>query len=246
MTREYCCGREEATTDTDGTPTALTLLVFGCGLERRADGWALTAAGTARVEAAVRYAHTHAAAFGAAAARGRTPRVVFTGGWPGGCAEADVPPRGSGEGDLMCRQARAAGLDRYAELHREARSTSTLENLLYVREDGLPADSVFDAAHPLGLVSHAWHLPRVRFLATRALRLPGTAMLDIPVAGPAGPDARWSPRLLLAAARVAHLGARDAAMLLRRERRLLALVRGGERLVARLGSRPGRSHHDST
>ncbi|MEU4770874.1 YdcF family protein [Micromonospora sp. NPDC023644] len=201
-------------------PTAPVLLVFGCGVHRVDGRWTLTPASAARVDAAV----AHVATYRSGAARLPRPRVVFSGGWPGRHRCEDMPPPGCREGDLMLSRARAAGLGRYADLMAETRSTSTLENVLYAVEDGLLADVPFGPGQPLGLVSHPWHLPRVRFLAGRLLRLPTGAMLDIPVPDAGTVGSSWSPRALHAAAWLGLLGARSPAALLRRERRLVALV----------------------
>ncbi|MGC5330450.1 YdcF family protein [Micromonospora sp. DT62] len=200
------------------------LLVFGCGVHRVDGQWMLTPASAARVDTAVAYVTANESVYRTGAARIPRPRVVFSGGWPGRHRCEDRPPAGCCEGDLMLSRARAAGLGRYADLRSETRSTSTLENVWYAVEDGLLADFDFDPRQPLGLVSHPWHLPRVRFLTARLLRLPTGAMLNIPVpdATTAGPS--WSPRVLHTAARLCLLGARDPAALLRRERRLLTLV----------------------
>jgi DUF218 domain-containing protein len=186
------------------------LLVFGRGVVRAGDGgYALTPASAARVQAAVDYP-------------GRPARIIFTGGWAEACAGAEEPPAGCREGDLMLRQARAAGLDRYADLRAENRSRSTLENLLHTASDGLLDGFTFTAAQPLGLVSHVWHLPRVRFLAGKVLGLPGAALLDVPVTGETAP-ALW--RATHVAARLGFLGVRDGQRLLRRERVMVALAR---------------------
>ncbi|GAA3455434.1 YdcF family protein [Dactylosporangium matsuzakiense] len=115
------------------------------------------------------------------------------------------------------------------ELVAEVRSRSTLENLLNLVEEGL-VGGPYSAAAPLGLVSHAWHLPRVRYLAGKVLGLRGTALVDIPAAGP------WqSERLLRLGSRLCLLGARTDAALRRRERIAVALVRragGGSRRAA--------------
>ncbi len=207
------------------SPTATVLLVLGRGVRCTDGGWALTPGSVARVRAATAYAAAHAEAFARAAAR---PLVVFSGGWAEACEGAAEPPAGHREGDLMLRQARAAGLDRHADLVTETRSRSTLENLLHTAEDGLLAGRTFDARHPLGLVTHPWHLPRARYLAGRVLGLRGAALLDVPATGG---ETRSTERLTHLASRLWYLGARDAAGLLRRERRLVASLRRAERLV---------------
>src|SRR5688572_30712621 len=111
-------------------PVATTLLVFGHA--RPADS-------AARVRAAVDYVTAHRAAFAAASGCGRVPRVVFTGGWAGASAGAAEPPPGCREADHMLELARAAGLDRHADLRSECRSRSTLENLAHTLADGLLA-----------------------------------------------------------------------------------------------------------
>ncbi|MEV6634800.1 ElyC/SanA/YdcF family protein [Actinoplanes sp. NPDC051470] len=192
--------------------SAGVLLVFGRGVVRTGDGWALTASGAARVAAAVEYVMEHASA---------RPTVVFTGGWPEASEGAAAPPAGAREGDLMLRAALASGLGDRADLHAETRSRSTLENLLHTARDGLLGERPFGPAYPLGLVSHAWHLPRVRFLVGKVLGLRGDALVDVPAVG--GEEA--GDRGLLLAARLGFLGARRGDTLLRRERRMVALTR---------------------
>ena len=203
--------------------TALVLVVFGRGVLAARDGWALTEASAARVRAAADYVAAHADAF--AAARGPSPRIVFAGGWAEASEGAPEPPAGCCEGDLMLRWAREAGLDRYADLRAETRSRSTLENVLHLRRDGLLAGHAFDRNRPLGLVSHPWHLPRVRFLAGKVLGLRGPALLDVPAGGGGVPRGWRSERALLLGCRLCFAGARDPAALLRRERRLGAAIR---------------------
>lgn len=214
-------------------PTALVLLVLGCGV-REVDGvWTLTAASAARVDAALRYVAANEAAFVRGADQDPRPRIVFSGGWPGRHRGVAAPPPGCREGDLMLGRARAAGLDRYADLRSETRSTTTLENLLHILEGNLFAGFTFHPGQPLGVVSHSCHLPRVRFLAARVLRLPVGALLEIPARDPTTAGRRWSPRLLHVAARLCHLGVRDPAALLRRERRILGLLGPAVRLARR-------------
>ena len=217
-------------------PTAVVLVVFGRGVVCADDGYTLTEASQARVRAAARYVADHEAAFVRAAERGVRPRIVFAGGWAEACEGAAAPPPGLREGDLMLRQARAAGLDRLAELRTEVRSRSTLENLSHLVEDGLLDGHVLDGAHPLGLVSHADHLPRIRFLAGRVLGLRGAALLDVPAVGGEAPRRPWrGERGVRLASRLWFLGARDAAALRRRERAAVAAVRTIERVTRRIG-----------
>jgi hypothetical protein len=185
----------------------------------------LTAASEARVRAAVEYVTaTH---------DGRTPLVVFGGGWAEACEGAAAPPAGCREGDLMLARAREAGLHRVADLRAETRSRSTLENLLHVVDDGVLAGHAFDASRPLGLVSHAGHLARIRYLAGKVLGLRGAALLDVPAAGADPPTAPWrSERAARVAARLCFLGVRDGGDLLRRERRMVAALRRVERAAA--------------
>jgi uncharacterized SAM-binding protein YcdF (DUF218 family) len=188
------------------------LLVFGRGVRTTRGGWELTPAGQARVRAAVNYVLAH---------RPHRPRVIFSGGWPEASTGAAPPPAGFREGDLMLRAARESGLDAHAELFAETRSRSTLENLLLTVDDQLLAGYAFGAAHPLGLVSHDWHLPRVRFLARKVLGLRGAALLDVPASGGEAHDDRGA----LLAARVGFLGVRHRRALLRRERLMIGLLR---------------------
>jgi uncharacterized SAM-binding protein YcdF (DUF218 family) len=129
----------------------------------------------------------------------------------------------------MLALARAADLDRFARLHAETRSRTTLQNLAHTVQDGLLAGSAYTPARPLGLVSHPWHLPRIRFLAGKVLGLYGAALLDVPVAGP-DPVPAGHERAARAASRLCYLGLRSPESLLRRER---GLARSAER-VARL------------
>ncbi|GIF21675.1 uncharacterized SAM-binding protein YcdF (DUF218 family) [Actinoplanes tereljensis] len=189
--------------------TADVLLVFGRGVRFRHGGWELTPAGAARVRAARDYVLAHAP---------HRPRVIFSGGWPEAGTGAAPPPDGFREGDLM-RQ--AAGLEAHADVYAETRSRSTLENFLRTAEDQLLHGYAFGPSRPLGLVTHDWHLPRVRFLAGKVLGLRGDALLDVPATGGEVHDDR--PALL--AARFGLLGARRGDVLLRRERLLVALLR---------------------
>ena len=211
-------------------PVADVLVVFGHGIEAVDGGYALTPASTARVRAACAYLErTRTAA--------RRPRVVLTGGWPAARAAADAPPAGSREGDLMLAAARAAGLDRHADLRVENRSRSTLENLTNVVQDGLLDGHTFDAAHPLGLVSHAWHLPRVRFLTGRVLGLHGRSLVDVVATGgdeTTGWRYAWATYLV---SRLIFLGARTPPDMLRRERCGVAAVRPVVRLLRVLDPR---------
>ena len=203
-------------------PIATVLLVLGRGVRWTAGGWTLTPGSTARVRAATDYVGRHADALARAGAR---PLVVFTGGWAEASEGADAPPDGSREGDLMLRAARDAGLDRHADLVAETRSRSTLENLLHTVEDGLLAGRTFDGGHPLGLVTHAWHLPRARYLAGKVLGLRGAALVDVPATGPE--QGGLYEHGIRAASRLCFLGVRDPARLLRRERQMVAFLRRG-------------------
>ncbi|MEV0128681.1 YdcF family protein [Dactylosporangium sp. NPDC050688] len=200
-------------------PVATVLLVFGRGVTTAGGRHALTPAGAARVSAAIDYVHAHRDAFAVAAA----PLVVFSGGWAEASQGAPRPPEGHREADLMLAEALAAGLSAHAELKIECRSRSTLENLLHTVEDGLLAGHAFGPGHPLGLVSHAWHLPRIRFLARKVLGLRGAALLDVPAAG--GEPAARRERALHLASRLWFLGVTDPARLLRRERAMVASLR---------------------
>jgi hypothetical protein len=215
------------------TPTATVLLVFGRGVTYDHGSYALTTAGAERVQAVIDYVTAHETAFVDAARHGSIPLIVFSGGWAEAAEGADPPPAGCREGDLMLCQARAAGLHRYAQLRAETGSRSTLENLLGCVEGGLFDGHDFSAAHPLGIVSHAWHLPRIRFLAGRVLGLRGAALLDVPATGHQTPVPWRSERAARLLARLGFLGARSAAALLRRERAMVASLRRAELLTRR-------------
>jgi uncharacterized SAM-binding protein YcdF (DUF218 family) len=192
---------------------APVLLVLGHGVRPVAGGFALTPGSARRVRAAADYV----------AAAGAPARIVFTGGWAQAREGAAEPPAGCREGDLMLAAARAAGLHRHADLRTECRSRSTLENLLNTVEDGLLAGFSFGRGTPLGIVSHRWHLPRVRYLAGKVLGLRGPELLDIPADGPE--PGGFYEHAVRAACRLCFAGVGDAATLLRRERLLVALMR---------------------
>lgn len=191
---------------------AAALLVLGNGVTSGPHGWELTPGSRARVRAAADYVRTV----------GAPGRIVFSGGWAEARDGAQRPPAGCTEGALMRR---AAGLDEITETYAECRSRSTLENLLHTVVDGPLAGMTFDAARPLGVVSHPWHLPRVRQLAGRLLGLRGAALLDIPADDPAPRSGRYENAVRLGA-RLWFLGAGDATALLRRERLLVKWLRG--------------------
>jgi hypothetical protein len=182
-----------------------TLLVFGRGVTVVEGRYRLTPESLARVRAAVDH--------------GGATRIVFTGGW----ALADGPtgpPVGFREGDLMVAAAREAGVAAGVELLAETRSRSTLENLLHTVEERLLGERAFTSARPLGIVSHGWHLPRVRYLVGKILGLRGPAVLDVPVLDGARP---WSERMLAVGSRLCFLGCADPAALRRREQLLTRL-----------------------
>ncbi|MFF3869361.1 YdcF family protein [Micromonospora sp. NPDC001898] len=214
-------------------------MVFGRGVLRAGDTWALTPASIARVRAVVDYVAANEASFARAAGQGRAPRIVFSGGWAEAAEGAHPPPQGWREGDLMLRQALAAGLDRHAELRAETRSRSTLENLLHTVEDGLLDGHAFGPGQPLGIVSHTWHLPRIRYLARRTLGLRGPALLDVHASGGEALPRWWREPAARIASRLWFLGARDAAGLLRRERRLVTSMRRVDRLARHRRDVPG-------
>lgn len=219
--------------------TATVLVVFGRGVRCDGDRYTLTPASHARVRAAVDYVAAHESCFRDSAGQGRTPRIVFTGGWAEAGEGAAPPPAGSREGDLMLHEARAAGLDRYADLRAETRSRSTLENLVHTVEDGLLTGRDFDARRPLGIVSHEWHLPRIRFLAGKVLGLRGPALLEVPAASGEPPGGQRSERVIRVASRLAFLGVGDTSALLRRERAMVAALRRAERLMRPRSGRGG-------
>jgi hypothetical protein len=214
--------------DEVSAPVATVLLVFGRGVVVAGDRYHLTAGSRARVEAAAGYVRAHRDAFDRAGGR-----IIFSGGWAEAGEQAGEPPVGCREGDLMVHAARAAGLDRYADLRAESRSRSTLENLLHTVGDGLLTGHVFTARHPLGIVSHAWHLPRIRLLAGKVLGLRGPQLLDVAVHDGEIPTGWRSERVARLAAHVWLAGARRGTALLRRERRLVASLRLAERLSRR-------------
>ncbi|MGC4897088.1 YdcF family protein [Micromonospora sp. DT31] len=211
------------------TTTATVLLVFGRGVVAGDDGYRLTAESVARTEAAVAYVRAHAEEFRHAPGS----RVVFTGGWPHGPAGVPGPPPGCREAELMRALARDAGLDAYVPSAAETRSRTTAQNLVHTVQDGLLGAVRFTPDRPLGLVSHPWHLPRIRLLAARVLGLSGAALRDVPVTAPDPVPVRRE-RTARLASRLGYLGVRTPEALLRRER---GLTRAAER-IGRLLSAP--------
>ena len=191
------------------------LLVLGNGVVPSDGGYALSPGSAARVRAAVDYV----------TAAGSPDRIVFSGGWAQARDGAAQPPEGCREADLMLRAARQAGLDRHADLRTECRSRSTLENFLHIVADGLLDGLRLGPARPLGIVTHPWHLPRVRYLAGKVLGLRGAALVDVPAAGPE--QGGFYEHGIRAASRLCFLGVRDPARLLRRERQMVAFLRRG-------------------
>jgi uncharacterized SAM-binding protein YcdF (DUF218 family) len=191
---------------------ATVLVVLGGGVDVAGGRYALTPASAARVRATVDYVRRHEDLFAGAGAR-----VVFSGGWSHAAA---APPPGFREGDLMREAAVRAGLDRHADLHAETRSRSTLDNLAHCLGDGHLHGCSFTPTRPLGVVTHAWHLPRVRYLAGRVLRLHPAALRGIPAAGGDRPVDRLRERAVHLGARLCFLGADDPAALLRRQERM--------------------------
>ena len=191
------------------------LLVLGNGVVPDGDGYTLSPGSAARVRAAVDYVAT----------AGPPERIVFSGGWAQARDGAAEPPAGCREADLMVRAARAAGLDRHADLRAECRSRSTLENLLHIVADGLLDGLRLSPTRPLGIVTHPWHLARVRYLAGKVLGLRGAALVDVPATGPE--QGGLYEHGIRAASRLCFLGVRDPARLLRRERQMVAFLRRG-------------------
>jgi DUF218 domain len=223
--------------------TATVLIVFGRGAVRDRDRYLLTPATRARVDTATAYVRAHRDAFVRAAATGRIPRVVYSGGWAEAAAGAEAPPVGQREADLMLR--RAAGepvgtgtLADHAELLTEAHSRGTLENLTCVRGEGLLDGMEFTPAAPLGLVAHRGHLRRISYLARKVFGLPPACLREIVAAGPDLPMGQVSEPVAYLAARVCFLGLTHQESLLRRERRMVAAARWLERISSGRRTRP--------
>lgn len=87
---------EEAAEGGHTSPTATVLVVFGRGVLRAGDTWALTPASIARVQAAVDYVAANEASFARAVGQGRTPRIVFSGGWAEAAEGRSARRRGGG------------------------------------------------------------------------------------------------------------------------------------------------------
>ena len=200
---------------------ATRIIVFGRGLVADGPGFRLTRQSSQRVEAAVAYVRQNTAAF--AAQRGR---IVFSGGWAGAAEGFGRPPPQYREGSLMLAQALAAdvggaSLADYADTYAEIESDSTLENVLRIKEDGYFGAVPFTARDPLGLVSHAEHLPRISYLVRKAFGLSGDATVNIAVPGPENYGSGLPESVLLPITRVAFLGVRGHDSLRSRHRMLV-------------------------
>jgi hypothetical protein len=128
----------------------------------------------------------------------------------------------------MLAQAMAADiggprLTDYADTYTEIESDSTLENVLRIKEDGYFDGAPFTERHPLGLVAHREHLPRVSYLVRRAFGLPGDAIATITAGhGRENYTGGLPESVLLPITRVAFIGARDHGSLRGRHRMLVA------------------------
>jgi hypothetical protein len=202
--------------------TAVSIIVFGRGLEADPAGFRLTAPSAERVEALVAYVRQNAAAF--TAQRGR---IVFSGGWAAAAEGLGRPPLQFREGNLMLDRAMAAdiggaNLASYADVYSEIESDSTLENALRVKEHRYFDGTAFTARNPLGLVAHREHLARINYLVRKAFGLPGDATVTIAAAGTDARSGGLPESVLLPLSRLAFLGAADDSSLRRRHRMLVA------------------------
>jgi hypothetical protein len=202
---------------------ATRLIVFGRGLVADPAGFRLKRQSAERVDALVTYVRQNTAGFA-----GQRGRIVFSGGWAGAAEGFGRPPPECREGSLMLARAMAAdiggtGLAGYADTFTEIESDSTLENVLRIKEDGYFDGASFTARHPLGLVAHREHLPRVSYLVRRAFGLPSGAIVII-TAGRGREDYTGGlpESVLLPITRVAFIGARDHDSLRARHRMLVA------------------------
>jgi DUF218 domain len=202
---------------------ATRVIVFGRGLAADPAGFRLTRQSSERVDALVTYVRQNAAGF--AAHRGR---IVFSGGWAGAAEGFGRPPPQYREASLMLARAMAAdiggsSLTDYADTDTEIESDSTLENVLRIKEDGYFDGTSFTARHPLGLVAHREHLPRISYLIRRAFGLPRDAIAAITAGqGREGYTGGLPESVLLPITRAAFIGARDHNALRGRHRMLVA------------------------
>lgn len=194
------------------------IIVFGRGHEPgRLDR--LSAASLARVDRVVEYVAENAEVFA-----DRPARIVFSGGWGGAAgAVSERPLADLCEGSLMLAVAReqlvnGRPLTDFAELHAEVESSSTLENALFVQAGGFFSGARYDAADPLGLVAHTGHLRRAGYFCRKVFRLSRPALLYIPVGGRDQLSAGLGEPIMVAATRLACLGADTPQALRRRER----------------------------
>lgn len=206
---------------------ATNIVVFGRGLRIDDAGVRLSSEGEARVRALLRYVEQNLAAF--TSSRGL---IVFSGGWAGAAEGLGPPPGESREAALMLALAHALGaggadLSRYAETDAEIESDSTLENVLRVREAGYFHGISFTAENPLGLVAHAGHLPRIRYLVRKVFGLPDSAILPIVTPGTDNRSGGLPEWAITALTRLTLAGAGSSASLRRRHHAMVAALNLG-------------------
>lgn len=207
-------------------------MVFGRGLDIDDTGAVvgLNEPSRARVHAVLDHVAAHADLFRRLAPSDDRGRVVFSGGWAGAAADVPVPPESLREARLMADLAARVGvvgdpLSSYVDVVVEARSDSTLENVLQVDELGLLADRRFCADHPLGLVAHREHLGRISYFVRKVLGLAPAALAPVLAPGLDGRSRGLPEPVLHAVTRAAFAGAQSPAALRRRQHLLVTAAR---------------------
>jgi DUF218 domain len=204
---------------------ATNIIVFGRGLIHDGTDYRLTHTSAARVEALLAYINQNKDVFG-----GQCGNIVFSGGWAGAGQDLERPPEHFREGALMLERARSASigghrLTKYARIHSEVESDSTLENVLRIREAGYFQGITFTASNPLGLVAHKEHLKRIDYLARKVFILPRHAVVHIIAPGADKTSSGVPELLMLLVTRLTFMRARDVNALRRRQRILVLMNR---------------------
>jgi hypothetical protein len=210
------------------TTSPRTIVVFGRGTEAGSDAGTeagnveLSGASRRRVDAALAYLSANRASYAATPAT-----VVFSGGWGPAAAGASEPPLAQREAVLMRDYAVWTAGDSLelfvSELQTE--SISTLDDVIRIRRLFIETDAHFSRESPLGLVAQRGHLHRIVYLSRWILRLRRSAMVLIKAPGPDRRSAGLPEWLITLIYRVMFLGDPSEELLLKREARLVKLIR---------------------
>lgn len=202
---------------------ATNIIVPGRGHEIAPDGsLSLSASALQRVHTAVDYFNTHRLAFEQADNDGSGGVIIMSGGYAGLATgnKMSPPPHSQRESTLMYRLAKEEGVpERY--LRNSASSTSTLENMLRVSEEGY-----FDKLspeNPLGIVTQHSQWNRLNWFAQKVFKLPPEAVLLVPSPGEEDANVMREEQKLMRITKVIY-GLAETPYGLRRAERIASLM----------------------